>query len=74
MPTVNPPEPFPAPAPQTVSELPKVCGACPAWNRHNKYPFGQCLVAMRALGAPMYTPDLASCTLPEIERAKQGRL
>ena len=73
MPTVNPPV-APAPLPQTVSELPQVCGACPSWHRTTRLPFGQCLAAMRALGAAMYTPDLGSCTLPESERAKMGRL
>lgn len=70
------PKVTPAPVPQvSVSpELPKVCGLCPAWHRSNRHPFGQCLAAMRALGAPMYTPDLGSCTLPESERAKMGRL
>lgn len=44
---------------------PQACGNCPGWKRQNpKFPFGQCLLAIRALGQPMYTPDHAACSLP----------
>lgn len=81
------PAPVPPPAPvgerfspqhATVNPEPaydptgNTCGACPGWKRHPKLPFGQCLPAMRALGAPMYTPDLASCSLPLEIKAKAG--
>ncbi len=44
---------------------PDCCGNCPGWQRqHPRAPFGQCLPAIRFLGAPMYTPDLGGCTMP----------
>ena len=67
----------------TVSPLPvyqppadaALCGNCPGWKRqHPQAPFGQCLLAIRWLGAPMYTPDLAGCTLsPEVKAKGAGR-
>ncbi len=58
-------------------EMPEIqfwmCGACPSWNRHNNWPFGQCLRAMYALGQPMYTPELAGCRLPDSEKAKGNK-
>ena len=50
------------------------CGNCPGWNRtHVQAPFGQCLPAIRWLGAPLYTPDLAGCSLPPEAKAKGSR-
>lgn len=61
-------------APDPVAVHPKdrdCCGNCPGWKQaHPKAPFGQCLPAIRWLGAPMYTPDLAGCTLDEATKAK----
>ena len=58
------------PAPQTYAGD-DLCGNCPGWKRqHPQAPFGQCLPAIRWLGAPMYTPDLAGCTLPIEVKAK----
>lgn len=65
MPTVAP-----LPAAQTITD-PDCCGNCPGWKQQNpRAPFGQCLPAIKWLGAPMYTPDLAGCTLPDKEKAK----
>lgn len=80
------PAPVPPPAPvgerfapshptvasEPIYELPlNTCGTCPGWKRQNpRFPFGQCLPAIRALGSPMYTPDLASCSLPPEIKAK----
>lgn len=52
---------------------PHSCGNCPGWQRHPRLPFGQCLPAIKAFGAPMYTPELAGCTLPIDVKAKGGR-
>lgn len=51
------------------------CGMCPGWKQANpRAPFGQCLPAIRWLGAPMYTPDLAGCSLdPETKAKGAGR-
>lgn len=52
-------------------EDPYCCGNCPGWKRVNaRAPFGQCLPAIKWFGAPMYTPDLAGCTLDDKEKAK----
>lgn len=49
---------------------PNLCCNCPGWQRHRLLPFGQCLPAMKALGGPMYTPDLAGCSLDRETKAK----
>lgn len=50
------------------------CGNCPSWHQTNlKAPFGQCLQAIKWLGAPLYTPDLAGCTLPPEVKTKAPR-
>jgi len=60
-----------APEPPVVQAHLNCCGNCIGWQRQNAAaPFGQCLVAIRYLGAPMYTPDLANCSLPEEAKAK----
>ena len=60
----------------TPQEHLRCCGNCKGWKRsHMAAPFGQCLPAMRFLGAPMYTPDLGNCTMDDeaIDRAMQRR-
>ncbi len=57
--------------PPPVQQHLNCCGNCTGWQRQNAAaPFGQCLVAIRYLGAPMYTPDLANCSLSEEAKAK----
>ena len=68
----SPQHPTIAPQP-AYDAVGNTCGDCPGWKRHPRLPFGQCLPAMQALGAPMYTPDLASCSLPPEAKAKAGR-
>ena len=68
MPTVA--EGAPAPTVYTSDQ----CGNCPGWKQqHARFPFGQCLPAMRALGAVMYTPDLSGCTLDPKIKEKAGQ-
>lgn len=60
----------PDPVPETAMGE-QLCGVCPGWKRaHPKAPFGQCLPAIKWLGAPMYTPDLAGCTLDPATKLK----
>ena len=68
-PTVNP-DPV-----REVALGEQCCGNCPGWKQANpRAPFGQCLPAIRWLGAPMYTPDLAGCSLdPEVKAKGIGR-
>lgn len=68
----NPSHPILDPEPVTVSPRAiECCGNCPGWKKaHPKAPFGQCLPAIRWLGSPMYTPDLAGCSLDEATKAK----
>lgn len=46
------------------------CGNCPGWKQAFNSPFGQCLPAIRWLGGPLYTPDLANCSLDPATKAK----
>ena len=73
----NRPAPFEVQSVHPDVAMPQIqfwmCGACPSWNRHNDFPFGQCLRAMYALGQPMYTPAFAGCPLPESEKAKGNK-
>lgn len=60
-----------APEPAAVQTELECCGNCPSWHQTNrKGPFGQCLQAIKWLGAPLYTPDLAGCSLPPEVKAK----
>lgn len=60
-----------APPVRTIYKDMDCCGNCPAWKKfHPQAPFGQCLSAIRWLGAPLYTPDLSGCTLPPDIKAK----
>ena len=79
-PDTPPPEKFKAQAPTVNPDPVRVvykddcCGNCPSWHQTNlKAPFGQCLQAIKWLGAPMYTPDLNGCTLPVETKNKAPR-
>ena len=51
------------------------CGNCPGWKQHGgpRSSFGQCLPAIRFLGAPVYTPDsMPACSLDMETKAKGG--
>lgn len=70
-PTANPPPQPHAPVPLVKLLL---CGECPAWKQQNPlFPFGQCIAAIRALGAPMYTPNMSGCTLSADDRLKYAK-
>lgn len=64
-PTVNPDPVWDHP------DNPHLCANCPGWQRHRMLPFGQCLPAIKAFGAPMYTPELAGCSLDMASKAKR---
>lgn len=57
----------------TRAEVPHeyCCGNCPYWHLTNsKFPFGQCLPAIKALGAPLYRSDFDGCSLTLEQKTK----
>ncbi len=52
------------PAPPKIR---KCCGTCKGWRPKSALPaFGDCMPSMRASSAPIITPDLACCSIWEL--------
>lgn len=62
--------PITIPEPEPYLGARDCCGNCPSWKQAFSSPFGQCLAAIRWLGGPLYTPDLAGCSLDPATKAK----